>query len=134
MLLYQIGGKLLECVCERVVDEVESRITSDDTKNTDIGVEAAHNISMIVNHISRFEILSNDLEYMTRNIKIWKKFIKLGDILHKDQTLNSLTSELNQGEFDCFTQKILEKLICALFDDSEKRKKFIRGIKIMLDS
>lgn len=129
--LYTIGGKLLQCVCDKVVDEVMCRI--DSIKMSDISVTAAHNISRIITHVSEFEILSNDLEYMTRNISVWDKFIKLGDILHEEQSLAQLTKELNSGALDCFDSVTLSKLICALFQESEKRNKFIQGVELMLD-
>ena len=124
-LLYQIGEKLLKCICDCVMDEISKRI-----HDSDIGVTAAHNISLIIKHIETFDILSNDFEYLTMNIsKTWKKFIKLGDVLHEDQSLLSLTKELNDGEFDdLFSKQDLIQLICALFDESDKRMKFIQAI------
>ena len=125
-LLYQIGEKLLKCICNCVINEILKRIN-----DSDIGVNAAHNISLIIKHIETFEILINDMQYLTKNIsKIWKKFIKISDILDKDASLLSLTKELNNGELDVFNKKILIQLICALFDESDKRSKFIQAVDL----
>ena len=125
----------MECVVSEVVNHLMDRVSSDSAQMImDISIEAAHNISEIIKYIAQFEILSNDLEYMTRNFgKLWKKFVKLGHILDKDMSLSALTMQLNQGELDVFEKSTLKKLICALLTDSEKRKTFIEDIELMLD-
>eukprot|EP01084_Bolivina_argentea_P198432 339782_1 len=133
-LLYQISGKLLQCVCNQVVNHVLDRVeNSQNPQTSDISIDAAHNISMVIKHIEKFELLSNDLEYMTRDMKIWKSFIKLGHILDKDMSLAELTNQLNHGLLDVFDEQSLINLICALFQQSEKRKTFINDVAKLFD-
>ena len=54
-MLYQIGGKLLECIIERFIDEIMDRIAS--FFDSDISTQTGNNISLLIKHISNFELL-----------------------------------------------------------------------------
>ena len=127
-VLFKIGGRLLECICGRVVDQVMQRI--DAAEHSDIGINAAHNISLIIRTVTKFELLSNDYPYMTRFIdKTWRQFTYLGLILDRDCNLLLLTKELNKGSLDVFEKQALIKLVCAIWSDSTKRAAMIRKIE-----
>eukprot|EP01084_Bolivina_argentea_P238680 400984_1 len=132
-LLYQMGGKLLDCVCGQIVNSVTERVYFPQVQNSDISVDSAHNISLLISHIKTFYInnksLKNDMKFLVKNATIWNKFIKLGAILDKDQSFYTLNQQLNEGELTIFDNETLIKIVCAVFQKSDMRTNFIKLIK-----
>ena len=70
-------------------------------------------------------VLTNELAQTTKPdsfVGSWGKFAKLRQVLDKDQSLANLEKEWSLGLLSAFQPDEMESLICALFQDSEKRR------------
>ncbi len=114
LLLYQIGGKLLQVIAGRFVDESIARISSGD-ESADMSVKEAANVSLLVGHIRNFDSLKGDMEYMTRYTKDWKTLLAVASILDEKQSLKSLTEELDSGAYDMFDGETIKLFIRLMY-------------------
>ncbi|ETO11146.1 hypothetical protein RFI_26229 [Reticulomyxa filosa] len=122
-LLTQIIGNLFQVICGCFVQGLSGRISL--TSNNDISASDAARISRLIASVQNFELLSNQIEYITMHTKDWDKFLALGDILNESQSLTGLTTNLRRGDYKIFEKDTLKRLVCSLYDKSPRRDAFL---------
>jgi len=121
-LCYQIIGNLLDVICFHFVDAVFSRVT---TNGGVIGIELAEELCGIFHIVGNYNKLKEfDMVYIQKHSKYFRRLERIGKLMEQDMSLAKLTDFVLAKGFEIFTFLELKSLVCALWDDNEKRRNF----------